>query len=246
MTEVIPLFGPVVIFLFLTSFMVTWDGLVRRHVRFTFRILSTDFHLRGIPAVAVGLVGLAVLLLTCRFAVQQLSVLSQTCGSDVGCVADLTLLTFNADWWMLIFILGVLAYFSLWMLSIRDAQGPYLVLPLAPGVVFNEGEIVRRAQARLASEGLPSVQSDTIVRAASEIRWTGAPLGLYKTRNLGVTSPEFRTELLHAFAQRHIDALSALSSRQQRIIIGEVIDYVREVRIRGINAYPWNRTSETG
>jgi hypothetical protein len=69
-TNVMPAFAPVALFLLLATFMVSWDGLVRRHVRFT--ALSTDLHLRDIPAVSVGLVSLLLLVLSCATTAQRL------------------------------------------------------------------------------------------------------------------------------------------------------------------------------
>jgi hypothetical protein len=226
--------------------MGSWDGLVRRHVRFTFRVLSIDIHLRGIPAVCVGLVSLGLLILTCQVAAQQLGFVSQTCDGDWGCIATTTLHSFTEDIWTTLIVLGAVVYFALWVAGIGEMQGPFLIVPLAPGVVFNEADIVRRVQTLLQSEGLDPVPSDTIVRAVSEIRARGGALGLYRTRNLGVDPKQFQSQLVDIFARLPIKAIATLNPRQREIVISEIVEYVRETRTRGINAYPWNRTSEVG
>jgi len=241
MNPFLPAFAPIVLVCVLATFMVSWDGFVRRHVRFTFRALATDFHLRGMPAVGVGLVSLLLLVLSCRMAIEQLAMVSQVCHGDVGCVATTTLRSLTEDVLTILLVLGLLVYFGLWVGGMREMQGPYIVMPLAPGVVFNEADIVHRVQAHVERDGVGLVPSDTIVRAVSEIRVRGGPLGLYRTQNLGTDPEQYRREVVERCTRLPLEALAELKPLQRQIIIAETVDYVRDVRIRGINAYPWNR-----
>jgi hypothetical protein len=236
-----PAFAPIALFLLLATCMVSWDGLVRRHARFAFRALSTDVHLRGIPAVSVGLVSLLLLVLSCAMTAQQLSMVSQLCDGGWGCVAASTLRSLTEDVVTILLVLGLLVYFGLWALGMREMQGPYIIMPLAPGVVFNEADIVRRVQAHLAQEGLDGIPSDTIVRAVSEIRARGGAVGLYKTQHLGMDPDYYQQEVIERFAHMPIETMARLKPRQRQVVIAEIVGYVRDVRIRGINAYPWNR-----
>jgi len=124
MTSGMPAFAPIALFLLLATFMVSWDGLVRRHVRFTFRALSTDFHLCGVPAASIGLASLLVFVLSCGMTAQQLGIVSQHCGGDWGCVATTTLHSLTDDVVTILLVLGLLVYFGLWAWGIREMEGP--------------------------------------------------------------------------------------------------------------------------
>jgi hypothetical protein len=236
-----PLLVQFSLFFGLLTFMGAWDGLVRRHVRFTSQVRSIDLHIRGLPAIVIGLVCAGALYLVLGFGLDQFGLVSQACASDVGCVAQTFLVSLFFTGWGSVIAVTTLLYFIFWALSIREMQGPYQILPVAPGVVFNEGDIVHRVQERLRKAKLDPVSSDTIVRAVCEIRRGGGSFGLYKTRDLGTSTPQYRRSLLRTLGRLDIDALAKLTPRQRSIVIRETVDYIRDWRIRGIKAYPWNR-----
>jgi hypothetical protein len=179
--------------------------------------------------------------LSCAITAQQLGIVWQLCDGDWGCVATSTLRSLTEDVVTILLVLGLLIYFGLWAWGVRDMQGPYIIMPLAPGVVFNEADIVRRVQSHLAQEGQDGIPSDTIVRAVSEIRTRGGAVGLYKTQHLGMDPDLYQQEVIERVAHAPMEAIAHLKPRQRQIVIAELVGYVRAVRIRGINAYPWNR-----
>jgi hypothetical protein len=240
----VPAFVPFFLIFCLLTFMGVWDGLIRRHVRFTYRLLSTDLHLRGVPAIIVGLISLVVLLFLIRLASQQFRLAAQACGGDWNCLAWTLLTPLISNWVTVFVVLLFLIGFIGWALSIRDMQGPYLIYPAAPGVLFSEREIVKRVQHGIGIAGLAPISSDTIVRAASEIRWRAVMVGLYRAREADISSDQFRHNLLNAYTHANFESLAKLSNQQRQIVISEVVEYLRKFRARGLNAYPWNPHAE--
>jgi hypothetical protein len=237
---VMPHFASFLLFSVLLTFMGAWDGLVRRHVRLSARFRFGDLHIRGIPAVVIGILSAGALYIMLKVGITELGLVSQACD-DLGCVVQTTLVSLFFDGWGTVFALLMLGYFILWTLSIREMQGPYQIFPVAPGVGFDECVIVRRIQERLRKAKLEPVSSDIIVRTVCEIRWRGGTFGLYKTRDLGTSPTLHRRSLLRTLGRLDIDALAKLTPRQRNIGIRETVDYIRDWRIRGIKAYPWNR-----
>jgi hypothetical protein len=233
-----PLLVQFSLFAVLLTFMGAWDGLVRRHVRFTSQFRNIDLHIMGVPGIAIGLLSAGALYVVLKLGITEFGLVSQKCDGDLGCVAQTILVSLFFDGWGSVIVVIALLYFILWALSIREMQGPYLILPLAPGIVFNEGDIVHRAQERLRKAKLDPVSSDAIVRAVCEIRRRGGSYGLYKTRDLGTSPTQYRRSLLRTLSCLNIDSLAKVTSRQRSLIIRETVDYIRDSRIRGINAYP--------
>jgi hypothetical protein len=156
----------------------------------------------------------------------------------LGCIAQTIFADLISDGWGAVFSVLIILYFISWTLSIRERQGPYEIAPLAPGLMFDERQIVRRVQERLRIAQLDPVLHDTIVRSETEIRrrsnW--ATLCLRKA-----TPSQRRSELLHLFAMSSPQAAAKLSPRQRSVNARETIDYVDEVWKRARNVYPWTR-----
>jgi hypothetical protein len=110
----IPSFAPDLLIFVLITFMGAWDGLVRRHVRFTLQVRSTDLHLRGLPAIAIGLLSAGAFYVIIGVGSNQLRLVSQECAGDWGCVAHVTLdsLFFSGGGSLLALL--VLVVFILW------------------------------------------------------------------------------------------------------------------------------------
>jgi hypothetical protein len=185
----LPDFAPFLLFFLLITFMGAWDGLARRHVRFTLQLQGIDLHIRGLPAIVIGLLCAGALFVVLGFGSNQIRLVSQACDSDWGCIAQTILVPLFFDGWGSVTVVITLLCLNLWTLSIREMQGPFQILPVAPGVVFNEGDIVHQVQERLRKAKLDPVSSDIIVRTVCEIRRRGRIVGLYKTRDLGLLLP---------------------------------------------------------
>jgi hypothetical protein len=78
----------------LLTFVGAWDGLVRRHVRLTARARFGDLHIRGIPAIVIGLLSAGALYIMLKVGVSELGLVSQTCAGDVGCATQTTFASF--------------------------------------------------------------------------------------------------------------------------------------------------------
>jgi hypothetical protein len=229
---------------FLISVTFAWDGLVRRHIRFTYLALRSDWHLRGWMAIAFGVISAGVAVLCAWGAGDVLGELFVPCRGSGACMAQ-TVITLPVSSWAgaIAFALGLYHFLS-WSVGAFEMDGPYARTFWAPGVIYREKTIVRRVSQRLAEAGAPPLSSDDIVRASVIVQFSMGIGGLAVRRRARSEGSSVRDGLIE-MAERQIgQEMPDVSAAARRILATTLIDYRQELATQVAQVYPWKRPKQ--
>jgi hypothetical protein len=229
---------------FLIGVTFAWDGLVRRHIRFTYLALRSDWHVRGWQAICLGALsaGAAVL---CAWGLQDvLSELFVPCQGSGVCMAR-TVLTLPVSSWAgaVVFVAGLYQILT-WSVGAFEMDGPFERVFWAPGVIYREKTIVRRVSQRLAEAGAPPLSSDDIVRASVIVRFSMGTRGLAVRRHAEAEGSSVRDGLIE-MAERQIgQEMPDVGAVARRILVTTIVDYHQELAAQVAQVYPWKRPKQ--
>lgn len=234
----------VLFILFLLSVVLIWDGLVRRHLRFTFFATRTDAHIRGWRAVVIGVLGSCLAIGAIIGGVRLIDQINANCQQASACVATTLLLAPLASIPIAFLVIGSLILFLGWIWGALDMDGPYQRKILAPGVARSEKELVRRVTRHLHEQGLAPLPSDIIVRMAT---YTRHDMGMFGLRSMGQaerSAQAIRDQLVASALRQHENELRHISNEARLVLFTTIIDYYQELSGRVAQVYPWRRQKQ--
>jgi hypothetical protein len=226
-----------VIGIFLAAVVFIWDGLVRRHIRLTYDLAGWQVNIRRVPAVLLGGLGAVVGIIDGQVIIQQLSLMAGRCRGTFPCMAQQALSPLISSWQVVVAMILELGVFAIWLMGAFELHGPYRRRLIAPGVWFNEKDLVDAVARDLREARMPSVDDDMVLLMGSEIRQLIGLRGLSALKNRTAVGWLEVDPTIRAVISAPRYRTSRISPEVLRVVAASIAEYYFKLYTRVPQAY---------
>ena len=216
--------------------MGAWDGIVRRHIRFSLDVYEINVIFGGVRAVLVGMVCALIAALALKLGVQGIEHISIACHNEPTCILQHTVLPLLLDWRSALVVLTVCVLFFPWLSGALNMQGPFRQRLLAWGVWYREQDLVPLVTKRLQEAELPQIPLDTLIGIARIVWQNARVLAPENVSRRKEVPSRFQGTLARQAAKRY-----RVSESAAQVVVATIAEYYLKKHEQAVSVWPWRR-----